>query len=175
MQSLIDKAKNIRLVIFDVDGVLTAGILSYDHQGIESKHFHVHDGQGMKFLKKSGVDIAIITTCQSEIIQRRMRDLGINHTYQGQIDKLPAYEDIKQKLNLVDTQIAYVGDDLPDLPMLKRVGLAVTVANAPKIIQDNVHWITKAKGGKGAAREVCDFIMQAQGTYQTMIDSYLQR
>ncbi len=175
MQSLVDKAKNIRLVIFDVDGVLTAGILSYDHKGIESKHFHVHDGQGMKFLKKTGVEIAIITTCQSEIIQRRMQDLGITHTYQGQIDKLPAYEDIKQKLNLTDAQIAYVGDDLPDLPMLTRVGFAVTVANAPKIIQDNVHWITKAKGGKGAAREVCDFIMQAQGTYQTMIDSYLQR
>ncbi|HEX2548347.1 MAG TPA: HAD-IIIA family hydrolase [Gammaproteobacteria bacterium] len=175
MQSLIDKAKDIRLVIFDVDGVLTAGVLSYDHQGIESKHFHVHDGQGMKFLKKSGVEIAIITTCQSEIIKRRMQDLGVTHTYQGHFDKLPAYEDVKQKLNLQDNQIAYVGDDLPDLPMLLRVGLAVTVANAPKIIQDNVHWITKAKGGKGAAREVCDFIMQAQGTYQTMINSYLQR
>jgi 3-deoxy-D-manno-octulosonate 8-phosphate phosphatase (KDO 8-P phosphatase) len=104
-----------------------------------------------------------------------MQDLGIDHVYQDQVDKLPAYEELKQKLNLNDEQIAYVGDDLPDLPMLKRVGLAITVSNAPKIIQQHTHWITKAKGGKGAAREVCDFIMQAQGTYQAIIDSYLQR
>lgn len=175
MQSLVEKAKKIRLVIFDVDGVLTAGVLSYDHEGIESKHFHVHDGQGMKLLKKSGVDIAIITTCQSSIVKRRMQDLEIQHTYQGQVDKLPAYEDVKQKLHLEDQQIAYVGDDLPDLPMFRRVGLAITVANAPKVIQDHAHWITQAKGGHGAAREVCDFIMHAQGTYQKMIDSYLQR
>lgn len=175
MQSLIDKAKNIRLVIFDVDGVLTAGVLSYGMEGIESKHFHVHDGQGMKFLKKSGIDIAIITACQSNIVQRRMHDLGITDIYQGATDKLKAYEDIKSKLQLQDVQIACVGDDLPDLPMLTRAGLAVTVANAPKVIQERVHWVTKAKGGKGAAREVCDFIMQAQGTYQNIIDTYLQR
>lgn len=175
MQSLVEKAKNIRLVIFDVDGVLTAGTLTYGLNGIEVKNFHVHDGQGMKLLQKTGVTLAIITTCKSDILKRRMLDLDIPHLYQGQIDKLPAYEDIKQKLNLTDQQIAYVGDDLPDLPMLKRVGLAITVANAPKIIQQHTHWITKAKGGKGAVREVCDFIMQAQGTYQTIIDSYLQR
>lgn len=175
METLSERAKNIKLVIFDVDGVLTAGVLSYGHDGIEVKHFHVHDGQGIKLLIKSGVDIGVITTCQSSIIKRRIQDLGIHHLYQGQTDKLPAYEDLKQKLKLSDEQIAYVGDDLPDLPMLKRVGLAVTVPNAPKIIQQHTHWITKAKGGKGAAREVCDFIMQAQGTYQTIIDSYLQR
>jgi 3-deoxy-D-manno-octulosonate 8-phosphate phosphatase (KDO 8-P phosphatase) len=175
MNNLTERAKNIRLVIFDVDGVLTAGILSYDHEGIESKHFHVRDGQGMKLLKKSGVDIAIITTCRSPIVKRRMQDLDIEHTYQGQVDKLPAYEDVKNKLHLQDEQIAYVGDDLPDLPMFRRVGLAITVANAPKVLQDHAHWVTKMEGGKGAAREVCDFIMDAQGTYQTIIDSYLQR
>lgn len=175
METISERAKNIKLVIFDVDGVLTAGILSYGNDGIEVKNFHVHDGQGIKLLKQSGVDIGIITTCKSSIVKKRMQDLGIDHLYQGQVDKLPAYEELKQKLNLSDEQIAYVGDDLPDLPMLKRVGLAVTVSNAPKIIQQHTHWITKAKGGKGAAREVCDFIMQAQGTYQTIIDSYLQR
>jgi len=175
MQSFIAKAKPIRLVIFDVDGVLTAGILSYGINGIERKNFHVHDGQGMKLLLKSGVHIGIITTCHSDIIQRRMQDLGIQHVYRGITDKLPAYEDLKQKLQLTDQQIAYVGDDLPDLPMLNRVGFAITVANAPAIIQQHAHWTTKAKGGKGAAREVCDFIMHAQGTYQSIIDSYLQR
>lgn len=175
METIIEKAKQIKLVIFDVDGVLTAGILTYSHDGIEVKNFHVHDGQGIKFLKKSGVNVGIITTCKSEIVKRRMQDLGIEHLYQGQTDKLPAYEDLKQKLQLKDDEIAYVGDDLPDLPMLKRVGLAITVANAPKIIQQHTHWITKAKGGKGAAREVCDFIMHAQGTYQTMLNAYLKR
>lgn len=175
MENLTEKAKKIRLIIFDVDGVLTSGQLTYGANGIEVKNFHVQDGQGMKFLKKSGVEIGIITTCQSDIIKRRMQDLGVEHVYTGQVDKLPAYEHIKKKLNLTDQQIAYMGDDLPDLPMLKRVELAITVANAHKLIQQHAHWITKAKGGKGAVREVCDFIMQAQGTYQTIIDSYLQR
>lgn len=175
MELLVNKAKPIRLAIFDVDGVLTAGVLSYGQDGIECKNFHVHDGQGMKLLQQSGVEIAIITTCKSDIVKRRMQDLGIQHVYQGQVDKLPAYEDIKKKLQLSDEQIAYMGDDLPDLPMLRRVGLAITVANAPKIIQEHAHLTTKAKGGKGAAREACDFIMQAQGTYQTLINSYLNR
>lgn len=175
MESISEKAKNIKLVIFDVDGVLTAGVLSYSNHGIEVKNFHVHDGQGIKLLKKSGIDIGIITTCKSDIVKQRMQDLGIDHLYQGQIDKLPAYEDLKQKLKLTDKQIAYVGDDVPDLPILKRVGLAITVANAPKIIQQHTHWTTTAKGGKGAAREVCDLIMQAQGTYQSIIDAYLLR
>ena len=174
MESIENRAKDIRLAIFDVDGILTAGILSYGLDGIESKHFHVHDGQGMKLLQKSGITIAIITTCRSDIVKRRMLDLGIQHTYQGITEKLPAYEDLKQKLNLTDAEIAYIGDDLPDLPILSRVRLAITVPNAPKVIQDHVHWVTKKKGGKGAAREVCDFIMQAQGTYSSIIASYLK-
>jgi 3-deoxy-D-manno-octulosonate 8-phosphate phosphatase (KDO 8-P phosphatase) len=175
MESILEKAKQIRLVLFDVDGVMTAGALHYGNEGIESKHFHVHDGQGMKLLQKSGVPIGIITTCKSDIVKRRMQDLGIEHVYQGQINKLPAYEDIKQKLHLQDQQIAYVGDDLPDLPILSRVGLAITVRNAPNIMHQHVHWVTKKKGGKGAVREVCDLVMQAQDTYQSIIDSYLQR
>jgi 3-deoxy-D-manno-octulosonate 8-phosphate phosphatase (KDO 8-P phosphatase) len=174
MEFILQKAKSIRLALFDVDGIMTPGVLHYGNQGIESKHFHVHDGQGIKLLQKSGVAIGIITTCQSDIVKRRMHDLGIEHIYQGQINKLPAYEDIKQKLHLTDEQISYMGDDLPDLPILSRVGLSITVANAPKIMQEYTHWITKKKGGKGAVREVCDFIMQAQGTYASIIDSYLR-
>lgn len=175
MQSIIEKAKQIRLLIFDVDGVLTAGELPYSIHGIELKNFHVHDGQGMKSLQNVGIPIAIITAKKSEIVTRRMHDLGIQYVYQNQSDKLIAYEDLKQKLNLNDEQIAYVGDDLPDLPILRRAGLAISVANSPKIMQQYAHWTTNAKGGEGAAREVCDFIIQAQGLYPMMIESYLHR
>jgi len=175
MDSLFEKAKKIRLVIFDVDGVLTTGALFYGANGTELKEFHVHDGQGMKTLQKLGIPIAIITSRQSDIVTHRMRELGINYVYQNQVDKLPAYEEIKQKLKLSDENIAYIGDDLPDLPLLTRAGLAITVANAPSVMQQYAHWTTHSKGGEGAAREVCDFIIQAQGLYSMMIESYLHR
>lgn len=175
MDHLIEKAKPIRLAIFDVDGVLTDGKLHYGPSGIEYKEFHVHDGQGMKYLQKSGVELGIITACTTSIVAKRMQDLGIKYVYQGIHDKVAAYEDLKQKLNLTDKEIAYVGDDLPDLPLICRVGLGVTVANAPSIMQKHAAWVTKAKGGHGAVREVCEFIMHAQGTLTSLIDSHLQR
>jgi 3-deoxy-D-manno-octulosonate 8-phosphate phosphatase (KDO 8-P phosphatase) len=175
MQKIIDRAKKIRLAIFDVDGVLTNGALVYGKNGTEHKEFHAHDGQGMKLLLDSGVQIAIITAQESDIVSRRMQYLGIQHVYQGNSDKLPAYEDLKNKLNLTDDQISYMGDDVPDLPLLRRVGLAITVANSPKIIQQHALWITAANGGHGAVREVCDVIMEAQGTFQTVIDKFLLR
>ena len=175
MQHITEKAAKIRLVIFDIDGVLTDGSLIYGKSGIEQKVFHVRDGQAMKFLLDTGVQIAIITARESDIVTQRMHALGITHVYQGNLDKLPAYEDLKLKLNLKDEQIAYVGDDMPDLPILRRVGLGVTVADAPKIIKQYAYWTTTANGGKGAAREVCETIMEAQGTYQAIIDKYLQR
>src|SRR5258708_6043656 len=134
MQDIIEKAKKIRLVIFDVDGVLTTGQLFYGPNGHDYKEFHVHDGQGIKFLQQSGVNVAIITVKHSAIVTQRMQDLEIDHVYQGYANKLPAYEDLKQKLNLDDQEIAYVGDDLPDLPVISRVGLGVTVSNAPNIM-----------------------------------------
>lgn len=175
MQEIIAKAKKIRLAIFDVDGVLTNGMLYYAPDGTELKKFHVHDGQGLKLLQKTGVSIAIITSRQSTVVTKRMQDLGITHVYQNQKDKVPAYEEIKQKLKVTDDEIAYVGDDLPDLPLIRRVGLGITVANAPDIMQKHAHWVTQAEGGQGAAREVCDFIMQAQGHYQQIINTYLER
>lgn len=175
MENIIEKAKSVRLAIFDVDGVLTNGKLFYSQDGIEYKEFHVHDGQGMKYLQKSGVEVGIITACTSNIVAKRMSDLGIQHVYQGVHDKVPAYEDLKQKLNLTDKEIAYTGDDLPDLPLICRVGLGITVANAPQIIHQYASWITKNKGGRGAGREVCDLIMHAQGTFETVINSYLQK
>lgn len=173
MQDIIEKAKPIRLMIFDVDGVLTTGRLCYGPAGIELKEFHVHDGQWIKFLQKTGVEIAIITAKESNIVEKRMHDLGIDHVYQGNINKLEPYEDLKTKLNLRDEQVAYLGDDLPDLPVICRVGLGMAVANAPAVMQQHACFTTKAKGGRGAAREVCELIMRAQGTYQGVIDGFL--
>lgn len=172
---LDNKAKKIRLLIADVDGVLTSGALFYGNQGSEMKDFNVHDGLGMKLLQKSGVHIAIITAKQSQIVTLRMQDLEIKHVYQGQSNKLIAYQELKQTLGLDDSEIAYIGDDLPDLPLLLRVGLPVSVPNAPKIMHEHVAFITETAGGKGAVRELCEMIMKAQGTYDALIDSYLQR
>ena len=124
---------------------------------------------------QTGITTAIITTCTSLIIAKRAHDLNISYVYQGQTNKLPAYEELKQKLQLTDDQIAYIADDLPDLPLLRRVGLSVTVPNAPQIIKDNTIWITQKKAGKGAVREFCELIMKAQGTYQNIIESYLKQ
>jgi 3-deoxy-D-manno-octulosonate 8-phosphate phosphatase (KDO 8-P phosphatase) len=129
----------------------------------------------MRHLLQTGIEVAIITACKSITIKRRMEDLGVTHVYQAQSDKRIAYEDLKQKLHLTNEQIAYAGDDLPDIPILSQVGLAITVAGAPSVMQQYVHWTTTKKGGKGAAREICDFIMQAQGTYQAILNSYLSR
>ncbi len=175
MKTPHEKAKNIRLLISDVDGVLTTGVLFYGANGAEIKDFHVQDGLGIKMLQQTGVNVAIITAKESHAVTQRMQDLKVKHVYQGQSDKVLAYQELKQKLNLTDEEIAYIGDDLPDLPLLRRVGFAVTVPNAPHIIQKHVAWMTQNAGGKGAMRELCEFIMQAQGTYQTVIDSYLQR
>ncbi len=175
IQELSKSAKRVRLLIADVDGVLTTGSLLYDPNGTEIKIFNVQDGMGIKMLQQTGVHVAIITARKSAAVEKRMQDLKIEHVYQGQADKLQAYEELKQKLQITDAEIAYIGDDLPDLPLLRRVGFSVTVPNAPKVIQENTAWMTQASGGNGAVRELCEFIMHAQGTYQTVIDSYLQR
>ena len=173
LNNVIEKAKKIRLAIFDVDGVLTTGVLGYGANGLEYKEFHVYDGQGMKFLKKSGVEIGIITACKSKMVTKRMQDLEIAHVYQGSCDKMRDYEDLKLKLNLNDEQIAYIGDDLPDLALIQKAGLGITVPNAPQILQTHANWITTRNGGRGAAREMCELIMNAQGTYTALINSYL--
>jgi len=173
--TLVEKAKNVRLVISDVDGVLTTGTLFYGPNGSEMKDFNVHDGIGMRILQQSGVHLAIITAKKSHAVEQRMRDLNIEHVYQGQSDKLIAYEELKQKFGITDAEIAYIADDLPDLPILLRVGFPVSVPNAPKIVQEHVALITRAHGGKGAMRELCEIIMKAQGTYHAAIESYLQR
>ncbi len=173
MSLMNDKAKNIRLLILDVDGILTTGIVYYISNGSDMRGFNLHDGLGIKLLQKTGVKVAVISAKNSEAVARRLAELKVEHIYLGQEEKLEAYQALKQKLALSDEQIAYMGDDLPDLPVLKRVGFSITVPQAPAIIQQHVDLTTKNKGGKGAVREICEFIMQAQDSYQTVIQSYL--
>lgn len=173
MQHLTEQAKKIRLAIFDVDGIFTDGSLFYSADGTEHKQFNVLDGQGIKLLQLSGVGIAIITSRTSVAVTKRMQDLGITHVYQNQHEKLTAYEELKNKLHLTDAEIAYTGDDLPDLPLLRRAGLSITVPHAPLIVRQHALGMTEAAGGRGAVREICDFILQAQGTFDRVIQHFL--
>lgn len=173
MQDLLDKASQIRLVIFDVDGVLTDGSLFLGDDGQEYKAFNTKDGHGMKMLQASGVEIGIITGRTSQVVALRMEGLGICHLYQGQREKLPAYEALKTELGLQDGQIAYVGDDVVDLPIMRRVGLAIAVKDAHHLVTRHAHWQTENGGGKGAAREVCELLMEAQGTLDAALQRYL--
>lgn len=174
MQDIQKKAAQIALVIFDVDGVLTDGSLFLGDDGQEYKAFNSLDGHGMKMLQDSGVNIGIITGRQSEVVRIRMQSLGINHVYQGQRDKLPAYQELKSALGLRDEQIAYVGDDVVDLPVMTRVGLAIAVQGAHALARQHAHWVTSARGGHGAAREVCEMLMEAQGNLQPALAKYLE-
>jgi len=174
-EHILEKAKKIRIVIFDVDGVLTSGQLLYGSDGTEYKQFHIHDGLGMKWLHAAGIATGIITAKTSECVARRVQELGIQHYYFGQENKVPAYEAIKQQLQLSDEQIAYIGDDLPDLPLLRRAGLAMTVPAAPSIIREYADGITTRAGGQGAARELCELILTAQNQLTAVIQPYLQR
>jgi 3-deoxy-D-manno-octulosonate 8-phosphate phosphatase (KDO 8-P phosphatase) len=174
MQDIHAKAAKIRLVIFDVDGVLTDGGLFIGDDGQEYKQFHSKDGHGMVMLQESGVDIAIITGRTSEVVRIRMASLGIEHVYQGKRDKLPAYEELKARTGLEDSDIAYVGDDVVDLPVMVRAGLAITVQDGHPLAKQHAHWVTGSGGGRGAAREVCELIMDAQGKLAPMLQRYVE-
>jgi 3-deoxy-D-manno-octulosonate 8-phosphate phosphatase (KDO 8-P phosphatase) len=173
MQEIHAKARDIRLVIFDVDGVLTDGSLFLGDDGQEYKAFNSRDGHGMKMLQHCGVMIGIITGRSSEVVRIRMRSLGIEHVYQGRREKLPAYEELCGKLGLQDNQVAYVGDDVVDLPIMRRVGLAIAVNDAHPLVIRHAHWQTPHAGGRGAGRDVCEMIMQAQGRLEAALEAFL--
>ncbi len=172
MHHVLTKAAAVRLVIFDVDGVLTDGRLFFDDQGREYKAFHARDGFGIKALQQSGVTVAIISGRKSKAVELRMQSLGINHVFQGQEDKLEAFETLCRNLQLRTEQVAHVGDDLPDLPLMRRVGLAIAVADAHAAVLAHAHWRTSLPGGAGAAREVCDLILEAQGQQAHILANY---
>ncbi len=172
MQEILERAAGIKLVIFDVDGVLTDGSLFLGDDGQEYKAFHSRDGLGMKLLQATGVEIGIITARNSRVVSTRMESLGVRHVYQGKLKKITAFEDLKQKLMLKNEQIAFVGDDVVDLPIMRQVGLAVCVQDGHRFVKQHAHWETPSPGGRGAAREVCELVMEAQGTLQSALESY---
>jgi 3-deoxy-D-manno-octulosonate 8-phosphate phosphatase (KDO 8-P phosphatase) len=160
---LLTRAAKIRLAVFDVDGTLTDGRLWYGEDGHETKVFHVHDGLGLKRLQANGVQVALITARISHPVALRAEELDIAHVYQGQGDKRSCLRELLDALHLTPEQAAFVGDDLPDLPPMHIAGLAVAVANAHPWVVEAAHWQTTKGGGMGAAREVCDLILHAQG------------
>ena len=166
-------ARNVRLMIFDVDGVLTDGHLYYTDAGDELKAFSSLDGHGIKMLMASGVDTAILTGRTSGIVTHRAGNLGIHHVLQGVEDKRAAFRKLAADLNLSPANCGYMGDDVVDLPVLTRCGFSATTLEAPEIVRRRVHFVATQPAGGGAAREVCELLMQAQGTYEAALAPYL--
>lgn len=170
---LVQRARAVKLLVLDVDGVLTDGKLYFLADGSEAKAFSTLDGQGIKMLKNSGVNIAIITGRTSTIVERRAANLGIEHLIQGREDKRVALDELLSTLQLPYDQVAYLGDDLPDLAPIRCVALGVAVANANTFVRQHAQAVTSLRGGEGAARELCEFIMAAQGTLAAAQNAYL--
>lgn len=169
-----ERAARIRLVVFDVDGVLTDGSLLYDEAGRELKAFHARDGFGMKVLQGCGIEIGIISGRDCPAVEARISSLGIEHLYQGRREKLPILEQLLEKLGIGFEETAYVGDDILDLPLMTRVGLSVAVADAHPEVSARAHWRTPSRGGRGAAREVCDLILEAHDKLDGLLQRYLE-
>lgn len=167
-----DKLAAIKLLLLDVDGVMTDGRIIYDQQGNELKAFDVKDGHGLKMLQRTGCQVGIITGRTSTVVTRRARELGISILYQGAKVKLEPYLEILDRTGFQDHQIAYMGDDLVDLPVLRRVGFSVAVADAVPQLAERVDYVTKRPGGRGAVREVCDLLLQALGQWDDQTARY---
>jgi 3-deoxy-D-manno-octulosonate 8-phosphate phosphatase (KDO 8-P phosphatase) len=169
----LDKIKRLKLLILDVDGVLTDGRLFFDDNGNEYKCFNARDGHGIKLLRQSGVEVAVISGRKSNSVALRMQSLGVDLVYQGHENKRAAFAEILQTLSLQSEQAAHVGDDVLDLPVMTLAGFAVAVADANFAVKQRADWCTELAGGLGAVREVCDLIMQVQGTFDEMLQTYL--
>lgn len=170
---LVQRARSVRLLVLDVDGVLTDGKLYFLADGSEAKAFSTLDGQGIKMLMNSGVNVAIITGRTSTIVERRAANLGIMHLIQGREDKRTALDELLSSLQLSYDQVAYLGDDLPDLAAIRCVALGVAAANANTFVRQHALAVTSLRGGEGAARELCEFIMAAQDTLNAAQNAYL--
>lgn len=170
---LIERAARIRLLALDVDGVLTDGRLHYDSAGKETKSFSTRDGLGMRLLSLQGVELALITARSSGIVSQRAAELGIEHLYQGSVNKLEAFHELLSATGLDAEQVCYAGDDWLDIPVLDRAGLAVTVADGDPVVKKRVHYVTQRPGGHGAVREICDLILAAQGLDDAALEGIL--
>ena len=173
-KDILKIAKNIKLVILDVDGVLTDGSIILDNEENEFKSFHVRDGHGIKMLIKAGFKVAMVTGRYSRVVERRARELGINEVFQKCHDKRLAYRHLIEKYSLDSGEVAYIGDDIVDLPLLYGSGLSVAVADADEEAKNAAMMVTKNRGGRGAVREVCDFLLKANGLWEDIINEYSQ-
>lgn len=170
-QNADDAAKKIKLLAFDVDGVLTDGSITYDENGVEYKTFNAKDGHGIVRMGKSGFITAIITARHNGTVQHRAKNLNVTELYQGQKYKLPALEELMKKYNLTYENVSYMGDDLPDICILEKVGLACCPADAIKEVKEICNFKSSYAGGRGAVRELCDFILETQGIEKEYIVS----
>ena len=172
-EEVLRKAAGIRLAVFDVDGVLTGGEIFIGPYGEEFKRFHAQDGLGIALLQRSGIEVGIISSRQSEAVAHRMESLGVRHVIQGRHDKLQALRELLDSTGIAPEETAFVGDDLIDLPALRHAGLAIAVANAVPVVRENAHWTTAARGGEGAVREICELLLRAKGLFEDHINHYL--
>src|SRR3989338_6526259 len=171
--NLIKKIKSVKLLALDVDGVMTDGRIIYDDEGKETKMFDVKDGHGIKLLMRAGIDVAIITARESNVVLHRAKNLGIELVYQKAMDKILALEDILKKKRLTPKQAAYIGDELVDIPLLRKVGFAAAVKDAVDDVKKYVDYVTVKNGGYGAAREVCELILNTQGRWAEVMEKSL--
>ncbi|MCV6606315.1 MAG: HAD-IIIA family hydrolase [Porticoccaceae bacterium] len=172
-RKVTEAAKKIRLLLLDVDGVLTDGKLYYSESGSEAKAFNIQDGQGIKLLQRNGIEVGIITGRSSKLLARRASELGIERVVQGREDKLTALNELLETCDYQLEEIAHVGDDLPDVAVIRRVGLGVAVANANHFVAQHALWQTSVAGGNGAIREVAELILSAQGKLDATLSEYL--
>ena len=169
---LSEKLKSIQLLLLDVDGVLTDGAIIYSHDGRETKIFNVKDGLGLKLAMEAGIKVGIVTGRKSPALDHRCRDLGIRYSFEGIQDKAKILDRIAEQTGVAPEQTAYIGDDLPDLALMRRVGLSIAVADADKTVLRNADWTTSAAGGCGAVREVCEALLKARGEWEKLIDQF---
>jgi 3-deoxy-D-manno-octulosonate 8-phosphate phosphatase (KDO 8-P phosphatase) len=168
----MELARAVRLLICDVDGVLTDGRIIFDDNGVQSKSFDVRDGHGLKMLQREGVTVALITGRSSKVVEARARELGITEVFQGIKQKRPVFEELIARLGLKPREVAYVGDDVVDLPVMVLVGLSVAVADAHADVRAMADHVTERPGGRGAVREVCELILKAKGHWDEIIKAY---
>lgn len=171
-ESVKERLSNIKLLILDVDGVMTDGRIIFDSNGVESKFFNVKDGHGIKMVQRAGIEVGIISGRESQVVVNRASELGISCLYQKCLDKLTPYTKILAETGLDDSQVAFVGDDIIDIPIMRRVGFAAAPADAVPDVLPHVHFVTRNRGGWGAVREVCDLLLKEQGVWETVTARY---
>ncbi len=167
-----ERLEKIRILLLDVDGVLTDGRIIIDANGVESKFFNVKDGHGIKMVQRAGIEVGIISGRESRVVEKRASELGIQYVYQKAIDKILPYRDIMAKTGFDDSHVAYIGDDVIDIPILRRVGFAAAPADAVSDVFPHVHFVSDKNGGCGVVREVCDLLLKSQNAWDSIAGKY---